>query len=456
LGQSETVKVAKHGKTLMAKQRFSKTDHRYWISKVFKAAGVRNGKRMESPIWSVRLQHETGRTTFPLDTSNREAASARARDIYMFMQVQGWEAALREFKGGSFATSVEKKPGATIGEFLAELKNLADLKAKTFEGYAGALRTIASQIFGIDGGKQRYDYRSGGRRKWIENVHAVKLADLTALRIQTWKREFLARAGSDPVKLRTAKISVNSLIRRAKSLFTADCVRHLQRIQLPSPLPFDGVAFEPRVSQRYHSTIDIEALIADARRELQETQPELFKVFVLASFCGLRRLEIDRLTWPAFRFNEGILRIAATKHFSPKSEDSIGDVVLEPELVELFRGYRAKASGEFVIESPNMPRPDALYENYRCQAIFEAVINWLRIKGVATKTPLHTLRKEFGSLINKAHGIHAASLALRHANIGVTSLHYVDSRPRATTGLGGLLSEKVQAAKFAPKTARRD
>jgi integrase len=85
-----------------------------------------------------------------------------------------------------------------------------------------------------------------------------------------------------------------------------------------------------------------------------------------------------------------------------------------------------------------MPRLGALYENYRAERIFENLIAWLRSKGVATKTPLHTLRKEFGSLINQRHGIHAASLALRHANIGVTRLHYVDSRPRATPGLGGL------------------
>jgi integrase len=432
----------------MAKQRFSKTDSRYWISKVFKAAGVRNGKRIESPIWSVRLQHETGRTTFPLDTSNREAAAARARDIYMFMQVNGLEASIREFKGTSFAAPAQKKPGATIGEFLDELKTVADLKPKTFEGYAVALRTILSQAFRVDGGKARFDYRNGGRENWIEKIHAIKLADVTPFRIQSWKREFIARAGSDPVKLRSAKISVNSMVRRAKSLFAPKTVRHLRTIQLPSPLPFDGIEFETKPSQRYHSTIDIEMLIAAACDELQETEPEAYKAFLLAAYCGLRKLEIDRLLWAAFRFDEGILRIQATEFFSPKTEDSIGDIVLEPELISLFRGYHARASGAFVIESPNPPRLALRHEIYRCERIFESLIAWLRGKGVDTKTPLHTLRKEFGSLINRRHGIHAASLALRHANIAVTSLHYVDSRPRATPGLGGLLADKVTPGKF--------
>jgi glutamate dehydrogenase/leucine dehydrogenase len=41
--------------------------------------------------------------------------------------------------------------------------------------------------------------------------------------------------------------------------------------------------------------------------------------------------------------------------------------------------------------------------------------------GVNTQKPLHALRKEYGSVINKAHGIHAASKALRHADINVTN-----------------------------------
>jgi integrase len=449
----------------MPQLRYSKTDHRYWIPKVFKAAATYNGKRLEAASWSIRLRSGPNRTTFVLDTSNREAAAARARDIYLFLRANGWEATLSEFKEKSpvsIPAPAQTNPDATLGEFLTELKTVADLKPKTLEGYAISLRTIASQIFAIDGGNKRYDYRRGGRDKWIAKVHAVKLAELTPAKIQKWKRDFITRAGSDPVKLRTARISVNSLIRRSKSLFAPGVIKHLQRVRLPSPLPFENIAFEPRVSQRYQSAIDIKKLIAAARTELQPTKPELFKVFVLATFCGLRRLEIDRLTWSAFHFDEAFLRVEATKYFSPKTEDAIGEVPLELELVELFRGYQARASDEFVIESPNLPRLDATFEYYRCQALFESLITWLRHKGVKTKTPLHTLRKEYGSLINKNFGLHAASVALRHANIAVTSLHYVDSRPRATAGLGALLSDKVTTGDFSekqpdrkPKSSRR-
>jgi integrase len=75
----------------------------------------------------------------------------------------------------------------------------------------------------------------------------------------------------------------------------------------------------------------------------------------------------------------------------------------------------------------------------RCTSIFESLIAWLRAKGVTTKTPLHTLRKEFGSRVAAEHGIYAASRLLRHADITTTAQYYLDKKKRVTSGLGGLL-----------------
>ena len=44
-----------------------------------------------------------------------------------------------------------------------------------------------------------------------------------------------------------------------------------------------------------------------------------------------------------------------------------------------------------------------------------ALLTWLRTKDVVSKTPLHALRKEFGSQINAHYGLLAASEQLRHA-----------------------------------------
>ena len=53
------------------------------------------------------------------------------------------------------------------------------------------------------------------------------------------------------------------------------------------PLPFSQVAFEPRQSLQYRT--NLQTLIAKARDQLAESDPEAFKVFLLAIMVGLRR-----------------------------------------------------------------------------------------------------------------------------------------------------------------------
>jgi hypothetical protein len=114
-------------------------------------------------------------------------------------------------------------------------------------------------------------------------------------------------------------------------------------------------------------------------------------------------------------------------------------VPVELEIIEVFRGYRARATGHFVVESSRAPRPGVTYEHYRCQDDFDQLNLWLRAQGVKANKPLHALRKEYGSKICAIHGIHAASRALRHADIGITNQFYTDSRARVTSGMAHLL-----------------
>ncbi len=443
--QNSVQEVSKHGKT----------DVRYWQSKLFKPWYTRDTqdgkrKRFELDQYAVKIQHLGQRVNFALDTPNKAAAAAKAREIYIYLHANGWPAALEKFKPKS---QVVLKTHATVGDFLDELKAKADLKPKTLEGYSVSFRKIVADAFKIDGENDRFDYHKGGYERWRKQVHSIKLANITPARIQEWKRAFLAKAGSSPAKQRTARISVNSFMRRAKSLFASRNTKHLETVKLPSPLPFEGVDFEKRPSMRYRSSFDIFKLIGQARSELATEEPEQFKIFLLATMAGLRRKEIDTLEWFAFRWDKNAIRIEATDWFHPKSEDSIGDVEVDPELIELFRGYRAKATRSFVIESPNDPRPDATFQHYRCQYLFEKLAEWLRKNGVKAKTPLHTLRKEFGSQICSREGIYAASVALRHANITITSEHYLDQKKTVVSGLGHLLKDDKPDDKISDITA---
>jgi integrase len=53
--------------------------------------------------------------------------------------------------------------------------------------------------------------------------------------------------------------------------------------------------------------------------------------------------------------------------------------------------------------------------------------------------PIHTLRKEFGSIINAQSDIHTASRQLRHSDIRMTSDVYADNRRSSTVPVGTML-----------------
>jgi integrase len=429
--------------------RHAKTDVRYWERAIFQPTYTRDGKSRLVGEWAAKIQHLGRRETFSLASANKAAAASRAKEIYLSLQSAGWAATLAKFKPKADAAG---RSVATVGEFLAEVKAKASGRTKTLEGYGRAFRTIVSDIFGIDGGTAKYDYRTGGRKEWLARVEAVKLADVTPEAIQKWKLRFLRRAAGDPLKERAARISVNSLMRQAKSLFAPAVLKFIQ-LEVPDTIPFAGVSFEPRQSMRYRSGFNVEDVIRAAKDELP---PDQMKIFLLAVMGGLRRNEIDKLEWASFRWKDGVIRIEATRFFQPKSEDSTGDVEVDPEVMAVFRGFRAKAKGEFVIDSPNAVRTEATYAHYRCQRDFEALTKWLRAHGVTGNTPLHSLRKEYGSQMCAKHGIYAASHALRHADIQITSQHYLDRKRRATVGMGHLLTGTKNITPMTPGSSKKE
>jgi hypothetical protein len=299
---------------------------------------------------------------------------------------------------------------------------------KTFQSYAEALRKIAGDITGVAGREKR---------------DAIKLRTITPEKIEAWRVEFIRRKATDPLREKSARISVGSFILRARSLFSVETVARIRDlVEIPERLPFSGIKVETVHGPRYRATFNMVELLESAREELAADKPEQYKIFLLGAMAGLRRNEIDVLPWTAFHWNEGVLRIETTEHYRPKSHNSEGDVRVDPELMELFRGYHARRKSEFVIESASPPPAfDAPYGVYRCMKEMLALLAWLRLKGVNSKTPLHTLRKEFGSQIHARYGLLAASEALRHVGIAVTARHYVENRSHSVLGFGHLLTK---------------
>ena len=274
---------------------FAKSDIRYWQQSIFRQSYTRNSQTLVTKDWAMKIAHNGRRETFPLGTPNRAAAAARARDIYLSLVVNGWAATLARFKKPSTVKpALNAGQSCTVGEFLEAIARTTTHQS-TMADYAPAFRQIVSEIFALSNDRLKYDHQSGGRAEWLSKVHAIRLAEVTPAKVQEWKLSFLAKAGSDATALRTARISANAILRRARSLFSPRKLRHLA-LTLPRPLPFEGIEFEARQSMKYRSEIDVEKLIAHARQELEHNDPETYKVFLLAVGLGLRRKEIDLLT----------------------------------------------------------------------------------------------------------------------------------------------------------------
>lgn len=414
----------------------SKGDSRYWLL-------PGRLKFHDSPNYSARIQCAGRREWFPLGSANKKTAAAKAAEIYGFIQAEGFDAAVGRYKPKAAAPS----EAATVGRLIDLSTKLSTARRHTLDSYTKAFRQIVAEIKGIKPGKNTKG-KGSAHAEWRARINQVSLAEITPADIVAWKNGRLKAPDSDPIKKRRAIVTVNSLIRCAKSLFGKKLLPFIeQSLELPRPLPFDGVTMEKPPSMRYASRIDAFAILAQAREELQQSDPEAFKVIVLALVCGLRRSEIDNLLWRSLDFPRRLVRVESTEFHHLKSEDSAGEIDLDDDTLALFRGYRAKAPKSlFVIESPNRPRSETKARCYRCDAVFKRVLDWLRQHGVDSPKPLHTMRKEIGSIIASEHGIFEASRYLRHSDIRITSAIYADKKKTVTPkSFAGLLRDHADS-----------
>jgi hypothetical protein len=436
------------------------SDHtKRWEKRLYvaKSGGVELGKL------AVRIQHLGRRQEFRFNTTNRQAAAVEALGIFRFLKANGWEATLAKFK-----PDCEAKLDTTIGDYLGAVRALNSLRLRTFLNYQNSLLTIAAEVFGVkpDKGTSKFDYRSGhgeqsGHARWLAKIGSHRLEALTPEKITAWKRRRITHAGHSPAAIASARRTVNSYIRCARSLFAPAILREIKGLTLPGTLPFAGVELEETGSTKYISKLNPRLLIAAARQDLKLRDPEAYKAFLLGLFAGLRKAEIDLLEWRMLDFAANVIRLEQTEWLHLKTNDSTGEITIDPEVSIELREFMAHSTSPFVISSvitwavgkhhrrqmtrTRKPRNDSTRPYYRCAPVFDRLNEWLRGKGITANKPLHELRKELGALIVTEHGIYAASRFLRHSDITTTARHYSDQKARISVGLGKYLDPTLEA-----------
>ena len=375
-----------------------------------------------SETYSVRLEHDGKRRWIGLGTPDLREAARKAKRFNDILRMHGWDAAFADLSPET-ARKVTRRGTPTIGEVIEAASKVAvDIKATTLHGYAVALRWLAALVNGIEGDRSRYDYKTGGADLWRAKVDAVNIADLTPRAVESAVAAYVLKKGSTPSSRRTAA----SMLRQARGFWSHKLKRLLPFENLHDP--FDGIRIEQPRPPKYVATFDSTALASAARKELREDDPEAWKAFLLLLGAGLRKGEADRLVWTHFDATRGLVKV-----MEGKTVDSIGEVPLGPEAVEELVRLQKSATGLFVLDGK--PTVNTSRREYRAIDTFDRLAAWLKKHGVTARMKLHSLRKEAGSIVNAAAGIHAASRFLRHGSITVTSTHYADARNRVVVGL---------------------
>ncbi len=376
--------------------------------KTKKQFGIFRNTDGELAHWFVKLSRHGRRHSFDLGTHIKADAAKRAREIYLSLHANGWEVTLSNFSEG-----VSSGPPVTIGQYIERVAKTFEGKRRSVSDYCQVLRRVAADING-----------------------------------------FVDAAGEDPLAQRSARTSANSYIRALKALFGKDKLGQ-DRLELLGlqdwENPVARIKLYEKGDTRFKSTIDPVKLFKDGLAELSQ---EELKALVLGLACGARRNEIDKLEWSAIDWDKSQLHIGVTNYLKPKSDKGVGDIDLDPEILAMFRDWRAKANGEFILESDHKPRLNLTHAHYRCESTFIRLTEWLKSKGMTSRTPIHSLRKMFGSLLCDRYGIWAASTGLRHSDIKITSEHYVAKRASATVGLGSVIAEAGKVVKFADETGK--
>jgi integrase len=454
--------------------RLSKTHTDYWKSRLRQRTYFAGGVQRMVPEWQVQLGKNGRQRWVNLGTANKDAAAKKARDTWKKLDALGWDAVKPER---------ERIINPSVGEFLAAVRAEADLHPVTFEIYAKKFRRLVAGVFGIRADKQKHDHVHGGHAAWLARIHAVKFSRLTPRAVQRWKTRYIATAGGNPLRERRVRRTLASVLRSSKALFAPSVIAKLQ-LELPTPLPLSEIEI-PRVSiDQYVSHIDPELLFRQAQQELESPsyallrsaaeaaslrkksagpakrrfsdeattkriartleservrRHQMFRAFCLALLAGLRRDEIDTLTWSQIDFSAHSIRIETNEYTRAKSEGSETGVDIDAAFAELLRAWMKAGTSKFVIETDIAPRPEvSTYHHYRCAMVFSKLTSWLKAHGINTRNSLHALRKEFGTQINRAHGLFAASAALRHSSVQLTRSVYVAKKDRAVFVMPGI------------------
>ncbi len=414
----DPVRYAKSGKEVAkgASGGGGKLSSTHWLTRVYRPKYTNpDGSMGQVAMWWARLSHAGRRHAVSLQTADKRQAATKAATLFAQVIGEGWDSALASLDPDRHAN----RKGGTVGDVLAALDR-ADLRDRTRANYVNCLRWWAARHLEMKPGRKEFARNSEG---WRERINGVSLADLTIARVEEIRDRFIeaGKASGDAKAELRARVSVKSYLRNAKAGIGAAV--KLAKMTIPDPRPFSGVTVSGAQVTQYRSKIDAGALLRDAQSDLAQSEPDVYAVILLALGAGLRRAEIENLRWGSVDEAEGRVWVEASGTWQPKTQESEGGVDVD---VGLLKALGVRGGDEALVIGPGAT---------------EAAVRWLRSRGFDMNKPIHTLRKEFGSIVCHTADLITASKQLRHRSLAVTAQVYVESRRKSAPAIGQMLGE---------------
>jgi integrase len=417
------------------KARLSKDHQDFWLGKLKKRSYSTNGNCVEIPEWQVRLFFEGREDWFNLGTTNRAAASIKARDIWLHLRAHGWESTLARFKPRGPA-----KQTLTDSEF-ADLYREAIKRVE----YPPSPQTAARYLKSLDFICRR--------------VRVNRITELTPDKIKKFVGDYLEDGRAESRHPESIKVSCNAMLRNTAAIFSRQMLGEYLSRGLSLENPFTGQKLR-RIKLKSYSPMNrdmLDAIWQDAAK-LRDGDPQApapaktkrqagekakrwkepdyrlpqsgaYVLLLLELGLGLRRHEADKAQWDWFFTDANgrhYLEVKTTPYFTPKSKES-RVIPVEKVLYEAIHATRAQVS-PFIVSGRLPKRYEAGREPknlvYRCDQHHRTLALWLRRHGIADEKPCHTLRKEFGSYVATAFGLFHAQRMLGHSSPQVTEQFY--------------------------------
>jgi integrase len=409
----------------------------YWRGKLFRNSyRDRQGNTVEMPEYYVRMRHDGKTRRVRLKSADKDIAAGEALQLAQRLETDGWHAV---------TSGQARLPGSpTIEEFCEAYSNATEGMPKPPRPVSVAtyVRSI-KQLCALVGVKQ--------------------IRDLDRNAIGKAGEAYRAQGRKAGRKESSITNTLAKILRNAAACFSDNAREAMERNGLKLDNPFDGIErsqdirrFEPLETEM------IDRIMADARLlltgdpdakdpektalakehkknhgrlpqwrdiDFRQPHPDAYAALLLAYGAGLRANEIDKARWEWLvkKGDASFIKIPDEEGgFSPKGGE--GRLVrIQPEVLDALIAARHDAS-PYVIGGNESTGKAVSGLAYRSPNTFRKINLWLRDRGVekgkARGHPLHTLRKQYGSVVATQHGLFHAQHLLGHKSPIVTSKYY--------------------------------